>query len=47
MRRYLAHGIVVQNRFTSKNLSGRCRTFPGARAEIMGESLENELWLRK
>lgn len=45
MRGYLAHRILVQNGFKSKNLSGGYRTFVGAEEEIMRESPEMELWL--
>jgi NADPH-dependent 2,4-dienoyl-CoA reductase/sulfur reductase-like enzyme/rhodanese-related sulfurtransferase len=45
MRGYLAHRILVQNGFTSKNLSGGYRTFLGAKEEIMRESPEDALWL--
>ena len=45
MRGYLAHRILVQNGFTSKNLSGGYRTFVGAKEEIMRESPEDALWL--
>jgi NADPH-dependent 2,4-dienoyl-CoA reductase/sulfur reductase-like enzyme/rhodanese-related sulfurtransferase len=45
MRGYLAHRILVQNGFKSKNLSGGYRTFLGAKEEIMRESPEDALWL--
>ena len=45
MRGYLAHRILVQNGFRSKNLSGGYRTFIGAKEEIMRESPEDALWL--
>ncbi len=45
MRGYLAHRILVQNGFKSRNLSGGYRTFVGAEEEIMRESPEMELWL--
>lgn len=45
MRGYLAHRILVQNGFASKNLSGGYRTFLGAREEIMRESPDHGLWL--
>ena len=45
MRGYLAHRILVQNGFKSKNLSGGYRTFVGAEEEIMRESPEMQLWL--
>lgn len=45
MRGYVAHRILVQNGFKSKNLSGGYRTFLGAKEEIMRESQEDKLWL--
>jgi len=45
MRGYLAHRILVQNGFRSRNLSGGYRTFLGAREEIMRESPDDGLWL--
>ena len=45
MRGYLAHRILIQNGFNSRNLSGGYRTFVGAREEIMRESPEMKLWL--
>ncbi|MFH0958078.1 MAG: FAD-dependent oxidoreductase [Pseudomonadota bacterium] len=45
MRGYLAHRILIQNGFKSRNLSGGYRTFVGAREEIMRESPEMKLWL--
>jgi NADPH-dependent 2,4-dienoyl-CoA reductase/sulfur reductase-like enzyme/rhodanese-related sulfurtransferase len=45
MRGYVAHRILVQNGFKSKNLSGGYRTFLGAKEEIMRESPEDALWL--
>ncbi len=45
MRGYLAHRILVQNGFKSKNLSGGYRTFVGAEEEIMRESPDMKLWL--
>jgi NADPH-dependent 2,4-dienoyl-CoA reductase/sulfur reductase-like enzyme/rhodanese-related sulfurtransferase len=45
MRGYLAHRILVQHGFTSRNLSGGYRTFLGAKEEIMRESPEDALWL--
>jgi NADPH-dependent 2,4-dienoyl-CoA reductase/sulfur reductase-like enzyme/rhodanese-related sulfurtransferase len=45
MRGYLAHRILVQNGFKSRNLSGGYRTFVGAEEEIMRESPEMQLWL--
>jgi NADPH-dependent 2,4-dienoyl-CoA reductase/sulfur reductase-like enzyme/rhodanese-related sulfurtransferase len=45
MRGYLAHRILIQNGFKSKNLSGGYRTFVGAEEEIMRESPDMKLWL--
>lgn len=45
MRGYLAHRILIQNGFKSRNLSGGYRTFTGAREEIMRESPEAKIWL--
>jgi rhodanese-related sulfurtransferase len=45
MRGYLAHRILVQNGFRSKNLSGGYRTLVGANEEIMRESPEDALWV--
>lgn len=45
MRGYLAHRILVQNGFKSRNLSGGYRTFLGAKEEIMRESPDDALWL--
>lgn len=45
MRGYLAHRILIQNGFKSKNLSGGYRTFIGAEEEIMRESPDMKLWL--
>lgn len=45
MRGYLAHRILIQNGFRSKNLSGGYRTFLGAREQIMRESPDVKLWL--
>lgn len=45
MRGYLAHRILVQNGFHSRNLSGGYRTFVGAKEEIMRESPDVRLWL--
>jgi NADPH-dependent 2,4-dienoyl-CoA reductase/sulfur reductase-like enzyme/rhodanese-related sulfurtransferase len=45
MRGYVAHRILVQNGFKSKNLSGGYRTFLGSKEEIMRESPEDALWL--
>jgi NADPH-dependent 2,4-dienoyl-CoA reductase/sulfur reductase-like enzyme/rhodanese-related sulfurtransferase len=45
MRGYLAHRILIQNGFESRNLSGGYRTFLGAGEQIMQESPEVKLWL--
>lgn len=45
MRGYLAHRILTQNGFHSKNLSGGYRTFAGAKEQIMRESEDEKLWL--
>ena len=45
MRGYLAHRILLQNGFRSRNLSGGYRTFLGAKEEIMRESPDVRLWL--
>lgn len=45
LRGYLAHRILVQNGFRSRNLSGGFRTFLGAKDEIMRESPALNLWL--
>ena len=45
MRGYLAHRILTQHGFKSKNLSGGYRTFVGAVEEIMRESPEEKIWL--
>jgi len=45
MRGYVAHRILVQHGFRSKNLAGGYRTFLGAKEEIMRESPEDSLWL--
>lgn len=45
LRGYLAHRILAQNGFRSRNLSGGFRTFLGAKDEIMRESPELNLWL--
>lgn len=44
MRGYLAHRILVQNGFSSKNLSGGYRTFVNAKEEIMQETPDMQLW---
>lgn len=45
MRGYLAHRILVQNGFKSRNLSGGYRTFVGAKEQIMREAPDLKLWL--
>ncbi|MGC8659960.1 MAG: FAD-dependent oxidoreductase [Desulfomonilaceae bacterium] len=45
MRGYLAHRILVQKGFKSRNLSGGYRTFVGAEEQIMRESPDMKLWL--
>jgi NADPH-dependent 2,4-dienoyl-CoA reductase/sulfur reductase-like enzyme/rhodanese-related sulfurtransferase len=45
MRGYLAHRILTQHGFKSKNLSGGYRTFVGAVEEIMKESPDEKIWL--
>ena len=45
MRGYLAHRILVQNGFKSRNLSGGYRTFSGAKEQIMREDPDLEWWL--
>lgn len=45
MRGYLAHRILAQNGFRSRNLSGGYRTFAGAKEQIMRESEDEKLWL--
>ncbi len=45
MRGYLAHRILVQHGFKSRNLSGGYRTFVGAVEELMRESPDAKLWL--
>jgi NADPH-dependent 2,4-dienoyl-CoA reductase/sulfur reductase-like enzyme/rhodanese-related sulfurtransferase len=44
-RGYLAHRILVQNGFTSRNLSGGYRTFLGAKEKTMKEPPDTRLWL--
>jgi len=44
-RAYLAHRILVQRGFRSRNLSGGYKTYLGAREKIMKESSETRLWL--
>jgi NADPH-dependent 2,4-dienoyl-CoA reductase/sulfur reductase-like enzyme/rhodanese-related sulfurtransferase len=44
-RGYLAHRILVQNGFVSKNLSGGYKTFLGAKEETMEEPPDTRLWL--
>lgn len=45
LRGYIAHRILVQHGFRSRNLSGGYRTYLGARERIMEESGETRLWL--
>lgn len=45
LRGYIAHRILVQHGFRSRNLSGGYRTWLGARERIMEESGETRLWL--
>ncbi len=45
LRAYLAHRILVQNGFSSKNLSGGFRTYLGAKEKIMKESPTSCIWL--
>lgn len=45
MRGYLAHRILLQHGFKSRNLSGGYRTFVGAREQLMLESPDQKLWL--
>jgi rhodanese-related sulfurtransferase len=45
MRGYLAHRILTQHGFKSRNLSGGYRTFVGAVEELMRESPDEKLWL--
>jgi NADPH-dependent 2,4-dienoyl-CoA reductase/sulfur reductase-like enzyme/rhodanese-related sulfurtransferase len=45
LRAYLAQRILVQEGFTSRNLSGGYRTYLGARAKIMKESPASCIWL--
>jgi rhodanese-related sulfurtransferase len=44
-RGYLAHRILVQNGFGSKNLSGGYKTYLSAMEKIMKESPHTHLWL--
>jgi NADPH-dependent 2,4-dienoyl-CoA reductase/sulfur reductase-like enzyme/rhodanese-related sulfurtransferase len=44
-RGYLAHRILVQNGFASRNLSGGFRTFLGANEKTMKEPPDTRLWL--
>lgn len=44
-RGYLAHRILVQNGFASKNLSGGYKTFLGAKEKTMEEPPDTRLWL--
>lgn len=45
LRGYVAHRILVQKGFNSRNLSGGYKTFLGAREKIMKESKKTPLWL--
>jgi len=45
LRGYIAHRILVQHGFKSKNLSGGYRTYLGAKEKIMDESGQTKLWL--
>jgi len=45
LRGYIAHRILVQNGFRSKNLSGGYKTYLGAQDKIMEESASTKLWL--
>ncbi len=42
---YIAHRILVQNGFRSKNLSGGFKTYLAAKEKIMDESATTRLWL--
>jgi rhodanese-related sulfurtransferase len=44
-RGYLAHRILVQNGFASKNLNGGYKTFLGAKEKTMVEPPDTRLWL--
>jgi rhodanese-related sulfurtransferase len=45
LRGYIAHRILVQHGFKSRNLSGGYRTYLGAKEKIMEESGQTKLWL--
>jgi NADPH-dependent 2,4-dienoyl-CoA reductase/sulfur reductase-like enzyme/rhodanese-related sulfurtransferase len=45
LRGYIAHRILVQNGFKSKNLSGGFKTYLAAKEKIMDESATTRLWL--
>jgi rhodanese-related sulfurtransferase len=45
LRGYIAHRILVQHGFKSRNLSGGYRTLLGAKEKIMEEPLQTRLWL--
>jgi len=44
LRAYVAHRILVQNGFSSRNLAGGYRTYLGAKEKIMRESPDTPLW---
>ncbi len=45
LRAYVGYRILVQDGFSSRNLSGGYRTYLGAKEKIMAESPETRLWL--
>jgi NADPH-dependent 2,4-dienoyl-CoA reductase/sulfur reductase-like enzyme/rhodanese-related sulfurtransferase len=45
LRGYIAHRILVQNGFRSRNLSGGFKTYLAAKEKIMDESTATRLWL--
>ncbi len=45
LRGYIAHRILVQNGFRSRNLSGGFKTYLAAKEKIMVESATTRLWL--
>ena len=45
LRGYLAHRILIQHGFRSRNLSGGYKTYLAAREKIMQESNQTKLWL--
>ena len=45
LRGYIAHRILVQKGFKSKNLSGGFKTYLAAKEKIMDESATSSLWL--